>query len=100
MMHKLFSARTWTLVAVVLAMCGSLAQAKGYANLYQYEGTLVEVRERNVTVINDKDKVVVHAVAQGDVHLNPAGFHPGDKVYVQLRNPHDGLWELVGIKKL
>lgn len=99
MIRKIFSLRTWVLIAATMAMFCPFAQAKGYANRYQYEGTLVDIQERSVTIVNDEEKSVIHAVVPGEIHLTP-GYQPGNKVYVTLTKTNIGLWNLVNIKKI
>ena len=96
MLQKLLKGRTLALVAVVVALFANMAQAA--SQQYSYEGTIVEVKDRNVTIVNNDEKSVVHAVVPANVHLSPA-FTPGDKVVVKLTKTDIGRWNVVKMKK-
>ncbi|MDO5297255.1 MAG: hypothetical protein Q4F00_11635 [bacterium] len=96
MLQKILSGRSLALIAVILALTATMVQA---AATYTYEGTLVEIKDRNITVVNNEEKVVIHAVVPPNIHLAPA-FTPGDKVFMVLTKTNYGLWNVVKMRKI
>lgn len=96
MLQKALKGRTLALIAVILALTAMMAQA---ASTYTYEGTLVEIKDRNITVVNNEEKVVIHAVVPANIHLTPA-FAPGDQVFLVLTKTNYGLWNVVKMRKI
>ncbi|MBQ7568793.1 hypothetical protein IJT17_08315 [bacterium] len=97
MLQKLLKGRSLALIAVIIALMASMAQAAVRA--YTYEGTLVDIKDRNITVINEAEKVVIHAVVPANIHLVPT-FTPGDKVRLEMTKTNIGLWNVTKMRKL
>ena len=96
MLQKIFKGHTLAIVAVIFVLAASMAQA---VPTYTSEGTLVEIKDRNITVVNDEEKVVIHAVVPANIHLTPA-FAPGDKVQLLMTKTNYGLWNVVKMRKI
>ena len=97
MLQKMLKGRTLALVAVLLLLSATMAMA--VTQYYTYEGQLVEVQDRACTVINNDEKVVIHAIVPASVNLSPT-FRPGMNVKVYLLKTNFGAWELRRIEKL
>ncbi len=97
MLQKLLKGRTLALVAVIFVLCASMASA--FTKYYTFEGMLVDVQDRSITVVNDETKYVAHIIVPAEFTLTPT-FRPGMKVSVKLTKTNFGAWYLHAMKKL